>query len=193
MEDCWKGWEPVSPIGLGSKARKPAEDLLRGLDETHPKDNPSLSAIQYWYTISMNIRLAKAKDYREVIDLYGIFVGDDRYQQPNSDSFNKVVGSKSGYMYVAEAEKRIVGYATFSIRYVVRYPEPIAELDELFVTDAYRRHGTGKLLMDAIMQKAKALGCCRIYIESHYKHEGAHKFYEKLGFTNYGYHFLKKL
>lgn len=141
----------------------------------------------------MNIRLAKATDYKEVMNLYSLFVGDDRYQKPNSDSFNKVVGSKTGFMYLAEADNQIVGYATFSIRYVVRYPKPIAELDELFVSEAYRRHGTGKLLMDAVMEKAKALDCQRMYIESHYKHEGAHKFYEKLGFTNYGYHFLKNL
>lgn len=141
----------------------------------------------------MNIRLAKTTDYKEVMHLYSLFVGDDRYQKPNSNSFAKVVGSTNGLMYVAEAEDQIVGYATFSIRHVVRYPYPIAELDELFVIEDYRNHGTGKLLMNAVMKKAKAIGCCRMYIESHYRHEGAHKFYEKLGFTNYGYHFLKNL
>jgi GNAT superfamily N-acetyltransferase len=141
----------------------------------------------------MNIRLAKRSDYEEIMDLYNIFVGNDRYSQHNNDSFQKVLDSKQNFIYVAEEDNKLIGFATFSIRDVVRYPKPIAELDELFVHEEYRKHGVGKQFMRVIEEKAKELNCHRMYIESHYDHKTAHAFYEKLGYTNYGYHFLKNL
>lgn len=110
----------------------------------------------------MNIRLAKLSDYAQVMALYNLFVGDNRYQKPGDDSFKEVISSNTGFIHVAEAEGRIVGYASFSIRSVVRYPQPIAELDELFVHEDFRRHGTGKLLMEAVITYARkqgAIGC----------------------------------
>jgi GNAT superfamily N-acetyltransferase len=75
----------------------------------------------------------------------------------------------------------------------VRYPKLIAELDELFVNTHYRKNGIGKEFMQKIEDKSKELDCYRIFIESHYDHKGAHVFYESLGYTNYGYHFIKNL
>jgi GNAT superfamily N-acetyltransferase len=57
---------------------------------------------------------------------------------------------------------------------------PIAELDELYVKDKFRKKNVGRMLMEKV-------------IETHYNHKAAHKFYEALGFTNYGYHFIKDL
>jgi GNAT superfamily N-acetyltransferase len=141
----------------------------------------------------MTIRPVSEKDYRELILLYNAFVGSDRYSKFDNDSFQKVIKSENNFVYVAEDKGKLVGFAAFSVRFVIRYPKPIAELDELFVSAEYRRHGLGKQLMDTVMQKAAALGCYRLFIESHYKHTGAHKFYEALGFANYGYHFIKNL
>lgn len=141
----------------------------------------------------MNIRLAQESDYEKVIELYNLFVGSDRYSQHNSDSFKKVLKNNNNFIFVATDTDKIIGFATFSIRDVVRYPKPIAELDELFVSENYRKHGIGKLLMNEIEKKAKELDCYRLFIESHYEHKAAHKFYESLGYTNYGYHFIKNL
>ena len=141
----------------------------------------------------MNIRTARNSDYKELMQLYNGFVGEDRYSKHNKDSFKKVSKSKNNFIYVVEENKKLIGFATFSIRLVIRYPKPIAELDELFVLPGYRKKGVGKLLMNKILSKAKELNCYRLFIESHYDHKAAHKLYEKLNFTNYGYHFIKNL
>jgi len=141
----------------------------------------------------MDIREAKQSDYRELMDLYNLFVDEDRYSKHDNDSFIKVLGNQNNFIFVAEDSGKLVGFITFSVRDVVRYPKPIAELDELFVSPGYRQKGVGKMLMEQIEDKAKELDCYRMYIESHYDHKTAHVFYEKLGYTNYGYHFIKNL
>lgn len=141
----------------------------------------------------MNIRPATIADYEQLMELYNLFVEEDRYSKHNNDSFKKVLKSSQCFIYVAAVDNKLVGLAAFSIRYVVRYPKPIAELDELFVHEDYRKHGIGKKFMEVIEKQAKALNCYRMYIESQYQHKSGHAFYERLGYTNKGYHFLKNL
>lgn len=141
----------------------------------------------------MQIRLAHELDYEELIKLYNDFIVEDRYSRHDGDSFKKALNNPNNFIYVAKDENKLVGFASFSIRDVIRYPRPIAELDELFVSSDYRKKGLGKDLMKIVEDKARALNCYRLYIESSYKHEIAHKFYEAQGYTNYGYHFFKNL
>jgi GNAT superfamily N-acetyltransferase len=141
----------------------------------------------------MNIRLVKQSDYEELMGLYNLFVGSDRYSRHDNDAFSTVIKNPRNFVFIAEDHDKLVGFTSFSIRDVIRYPKPIAELDELFVLPEYRQQGVGKDLMSQVEAKAKALNCYRVFIESHYDHKVAHQFYEKLGFTNYGYHFIKNL
>lgn len=141
----------------------------------------------------MVIRLVNEADYNALMELYNLFVGSDRYSKHDNDSFATVINNPNNFIFVAEDGNKIVGFATFSVRDVIRYPKKIAELDELFVLEDYRQKGVGKKLMEQIESKAKELNCYRIFIESHYDHKTAHNFYEKLGYTNYGYHFIKNL
>lgn len=141
----------------------------------------------------MKIREAHEKDYGELMNLYNFFVGYERYSKHDQDSFIRVLHNPQNRIFVAEDDGKLIGFATFSIRDVVRYPRPIAELDELFVVESYRKKGIGKKLMDKIEEKAREQECYRLFIESHYDHKTAHSFYERLGFTNNGYHFIKDL
>lgn len=141
----------------------------------------------------MNIRLAKLSDYEQIMKLYILFVGDDRYSKENSDSFEKVLKNRKSYIYVAVDKNRIIGFATLSTRFVVRYPKPIAELDELFVLEDYRKHGIGKKLIDAIEKKTKDLDCKGIFIQSGKDHKIGHQFYKKLGYIQRGFYFTKDL
>lgn len=141
----------------------------------------------------MKIRLVQTADYADIMHLYNLFVGYDRYSHHDNDSFQRVLQNPHNFVYVAEDDDTLVGFATFSVRDVIRYPKQIAELDELFVLEDYRKKGVGKLLMQEVEKKAKECECCRIFIESHYDHKAAHVFYESLGYTNNGYHFIKDL
>ncbi|MFC1626781.1 GNAT family N-acetyltransferase [Patescibacteria group bacterium] len=141
----------------------------------------------------MNIRQAKLNDYDQLIPLLNGFVGEDRYSKKDFDSFETVITSQNNHLFVAEEQNVLVGFVTFSVRYVIRYPRPIAELDELFVNNSQRKKGIGKALLQQVIKTAQKKDCYRLYIESHYQHKVAHKLYEASGFENYGYHFYIKL
>lgn len=149
--------------------------------------------VELWYNGSVKIRQARLSDYKEIIQLYNDFFGEDRYWKLDNDSFGEVLNSPSNFVFVAKDQNKIIDFATFSVRRVIRYPKPIAELDELYVMPEYRKSGVGRKLIEEVFKKAKELNCHRLFIESQYKHETAHKFYEALGFKNYGYHFIKDL
>lgn len=141
----------------------------------------------------MTIRNAKESDYEELMKLYNLFVESARYSNHDNDSFHKVLNNPSNFILIAEDGGVITGFLTFSVRDVIRYPKQIAEVDELFVLEEYRKHGVGKQLMEQMEKKAKELNCHKIFIESATEREAAHKFYESLGYKNNGYHFVKKL
>lgn len=141
----------------------------------------------------MQIRKAEASDYEQVMQLYNLFIGEDKYSRHDNDSFQKVLASESNYIFVAEEEGKLIGFATCSMRYIIRYPHPVSQLDELFVLAEYRRHGLGKQLVEKVEQTAKENGCSLMYIESGYDRKEAHVFYEKVGYTNNGYYFKKSL
>lgn len=141
----------------------------------------------------MQIRKANKSDYEKLMKLYNLFVGENRYSNHDKDSFNKVINNPKSFIFLAEDKGNLIGFATFSLRDVVRFPKPIAELDEMYVLDKYQQKGIGKQLMKTIEDKARELSCYRIYIESSYDRQSAHKFYEALGYTNFGYHYAKDL
>lgn len=141
----------------------------------------------------MKIRRAKDSDYEELMVLYNNFVGEDRYSGHDGDSFKEVLKSPNNYIFIVEEGGKIIGFATALIRTLIRYPKPVAELDELFVVEEFRKHGIGKQLIEKIEEIAKKRNCYRIYIASANRFETAHKFYEGIGYIKYGFHFYKNL
>jgi len=141
----------------------------------------------------MKIRAAKKEDYKALMGLYNAFVEENRYSSPGNDSFFNILRSKSGYIYVLEEKRELVGFVSFSIRTIVRCPKPIVELDEIFVAEKARGKHYGKRLLEKAIREARKAGCCRMFIETAYKRKIAHKMYEKLGFKNNGYHFFRSL
>jgi len=132
-------------------------------------------------------------DYEQLMSLYNEFVGEDRYSHHDNDSFERVIASPNNYVFVAEDASKFIGFIAFSAREVVRYPRIIVEVDELYVCPSYRKQAVGRKLFEQMEHIAKDLHCYRIFIESHYDHKAAHSFYEAIGYTNYGYHFVKNL
>lgn len=141
----------------------------------------------------ITIREAREADYKELMKLYDEFVEEERYSQGREDSFQEVLASTENFVYVAEDDGKLVGFVTFSMRWVVRYPTPIAEMDELYVKPDYRRKGLGTQLVDTIMKKAGELGCSRMFLRTHFKQEAAEELSKKMGFTHTGHHFIKDL
>lgn len=141
----------------------------------------------------MIIRPAKISDYEQIIPLYSLFVGDDRFLKKDADSFKEALGNKNNFLYVADSGNKLVGFIAFSIKTVIRYSQPIATLDEMYVLGEYRRKGIGKQFMDVLESRSKNLNCRGIFLESGKDLKTAHLFYKKLGYIKRGYYFTKDL
>ena len=141
----------------------------------------------------MKIISAKNSDYKELMKLLSDFVGDKRYLKIGNDSFLKFLNNLNSYTYLLKDGKKLVGFITFSIRNVIRYPRPIAEIEELYIVPHYRGKGLSEKLIKLALKKVKKIGCSRIYIGSEFKWKIAHKLYKNTGFKKVGYQFIKEL
>ena len=69
----------------------------------------------------------------------------------------------------------------------------ILYVSTVFVDEAYRRKGYGKLLCKALMSKGKSNGAKRAWLQVVQTNEGAYKLYDGLGFKKvYTYRYLIK-
>jgi PhnO protein len=141
----------------------------------------------------MKIIYAKKSDYKEFMKLLSDFVGDKRYLKIGNDSFLKFLANPNSYTYLLKDKGKLIGFITFSIRNVIRYPRPIAEIEELYIIPEYRGKGLSQKLIKTVLKKITKIGCSRIYIGSEFKWRVAHKAYKNMGFEKVGYQFLKKL
>jgi ribosomal protein S18 acetylase RimI-like enzyme len=70
-----------------------------------------------------------------------------------------------------------VGFSTFLAR-------PLLNIHDLAVIPAYRRHGVGRLLLERVAAKGKALGCCKLTLEVRADNHAAQRLYEEVGFDH---------
>lgn len=90
--------------------------------------------------MNIQIRPAEENDYNEIILMYGDFVENPhRYANKDNDSFVKVLNEPNAHVDLAIVDEKVAGFVTYSLRKVVRYPNPILEVEELFVKVEFRR------------------------------------------------------
>jgi len=67
------------------------------------------------------------------------------------------------------------GFSSFQAR-------PLLNVHDLAVLPERRGRGIGRLLLEAVAAKARALGCCKLTLETQ-EHNAARRLYESVGFT----------
>ncbi|MBA3828828.1 MAG: GNAT family N-acetyltransferase [Taibaiella sp.] len=82
------------------------------------------------------------------------------------------------WAYVAVADNTVVGFALYYVRYSTWKGQRMY-LEDLLVTDDYRRKGIGRLLMDALVIEAKKKNFTGIIWQVLHWNEPAIKFYER--------------
>jgi (aminoalkyl)phosphonate N-acetyltransferase len=141
----------------------------------------------------VTIRPATAADYKNVIALYADFVNQpDRYKKLDADSYHEALKQPNFWFYLAEDNRQIIGFITFSKRWVVRYPKPIIEVEEFFVSPEKRRQGIGTLLMDQVLAIAQKEDSQYVFLASSKDRLPAHQFYKSMNFDKYAFHYRRK-
>lgn len=96
--------------------------------------------------------------------------------------FEKLEASPEHVLFVAEdAGGRIVGFVDVFVLRTIE-SEPRAEIAGLVVDERQRSRGVGEMLMERVEAWAKERECGVVSLRSNVLREGAHRFYERLGY-----------
>ncbi|HEV7589664.1 MAG TPA: GNAT family N-acetyltransferase [Longimicrobium sp.] len=104
------------------------------------------------------------------------------------------IGARDDYeTYVAERDGRVVGFAgvMHGLSYV--YDPPYARLLSLVVEPGERGKGTGAALVAAAERWARERGAGQLHLTTALHRDGAHRFYERLGYERTGVRYARKL
>ena len=90
---------------------------------------------------------------------------------------------KDAIIFISEDQAKIIGYIlAFTKTYSYRIPNPICEIENIFVEEAYRGQGVGQLLMDLVKKHAKLAGAKKLRLGMIAQNEKALHFYKANGF-----------
>ncbi|HEX8695365.1 MAG TPA: GNAT family N-acetyltransferase [Longimicrobium sp.] len=94
---------------------------------------------------------------------------------------------------VAERGGRLVGMAGLKRGLSYNHDWPYARIVSLVVEPGERGRGTGAALVAACEAWARGRGAASVHLTTALHREGAHRFYERLGYERTGARYLKKL
>jgi GNAT superfamily N-acetyltransferase len=136
----------------------------------------------------MKIRAAEASDAKDIEALFTEFV-----------AYLRSIGDMTEYRFgaakyledafgpdpiirglVAEGESGLMGYLLYSRAYDGDYVRYFYVVD-LYVSERHRKHGIGKLLMNAVAEVARKEGITRVSWNVHKSNLSAIRFYKGLG------------
>src|SRR5262249_16948328 len=97
-------------------------------------------------------------------------------------------------IFVVEEDGAIV--ATYSLAILDALAKRGAKagvVEEVGVLPSYQGRGIGRAMMEHALEECRLAGCYKMTLSSNLKREGAHRFYDSLGFERHGYSFLMRL
>lgn len=90
---------------------------------------------------------------------------------------------RRGFILLAYLGDRPVGVAYVAFSWTLEHAGNTAWLEELYIVPALRSRGIGRALLDAIVERARRLGCGAIDLEVDATHSRASQLYQREGFT----------
>ncbi|HVU88106.1 MAG TPA: GNAT family N-acetyltransferase [Pirellulales bacterium] len=100
--------------------------------------------------------------------------------------FERHLASADTSSLIALRDGAAVGLLTLHFRERLSQPVPEAWIPDFVVTADEQGRGAAHLLMHRAMELARARGCHRVALESHYHRHRAYRFYAREGFTDVG-------
>jgi len=135
----------------------------------------------------VHIRLAEERDAAALVRLTNQLMGGPERGISDEGSVLRVVKESNSIpgcaLTVAEIDGEVVGTSFLSV--LPNLPHngmPQGHVDNVVVDERYRRRGIGSALMADAVERAKAAGCWGVQLTSRLYRDGAHRFYDDLGF-----------
>lgn len=95
----------------------------------------------------------------------------------------RLAATSGKQILLAIDDERVVGVAVCFEGFSTFAGRPLLNIHDLVVTAACRGQGVGTMLLQAVAQRARELGCCRVTLEVDSSNPGAKKLYERSGFV----------
>jgi len=93
-------------------------------------------------------------------------------------------------IFVAEADGKLAGvYSLVILDNIAKRGAKSAVAESVAVLPAHQGAGVGRAMMEHARELCRAAGCYKMALSSNLNREGAHRFYESLGFERHGYSF----
>jgi GNAT superfamily N-acetyltransferase len=133
------------------------------------------------------VREAVDEDLPRIVELFnhGSLVEgkeDPKHLAPYRSALAEIDRGPGGVL-VAEVDGQVVGVCQLIVfRHLQNRGGLCAEVESVHVHPDQRGHGIGGVLLRAVVQRARDLGCYRIQLTSNNERPAAHRFYERLGF-----------
>jgi ribosomal protein S18 acetylase RimI-like enzyme len=90
--------------------------------------------------------------------------------------------------FLAYLEGRPVGVAVCFLGFSTFAAKPLVNVHDLGVLPECRGRGVGRLLLEAVERRARAMGCCKLTLEVLENNRRARGLYETFGFAQLTYH-----
>ncbi|MEA3053359.1 MAG: hypothetical protein QOG72_2262 [Sphingomonadales bacterium] len=100
---------------------------------------------------------------------------------------------KAGEVPLVAERGEVIGILAWHVMPTLHRPRPVGRIVMMVVAEGERRHGVGRVLVDAACGRLREKGCGLIEVTSNVDLSGAHGFYRRLGFERTSYRFAKSL
>ena len=132
--------------------------------------------------------LARIDDIPALVDLLALLFAQEAEFTPEREAqvrgLTKIISDEStGFILVARDGGRIVGMVNILFTVSTALGERVGLLEDMVVSFEGRGSGTGSMLLAKALETAGDKGCRRMTLLTDADNDGAHRFYERSGFT----------
>ncbi len=106
---------------------------------------------------------------------------------------DRIAGHPDHATFVAVADGRVVGLTGAYVTPSYEHDEPTGRLTAVVVSEAARGLGIGRRLIAAAEDWVRERGARVMMLNSHNRREGAHAFYQRLGYGETGKRFVREI
>ena len=140
--------------------------------------------------MTTNIRPAQDADATAIFALAQPFATSFVVEEPAfHHAFSALLASSQAHLAVAETAQQLVGYVLGFEHYTFFANGRVAWVEEIMVSEAFRRQGVGQLLMQEFETWALARGCKLVALAT----RRAAAFYQAIGYEESATYFRKLL
>lgn len=136
-----------------------------------------------------NAEITDSQAIRDMLEQLGYPLTTKHVQ----DKLELLLNSVGDAVYVYEDKNQIVGFITLHFSIQLAFEKNFCEIGYFVVDSSIRSQGIGRQLEEKACQVALEKGCDHINVFSMAHRSGAHRFYERQGYTHIQRFFEKKL